>query len=128
MATVLFADDDPDIRELGRLLLVKHGHEVVTAADGRAAIALLLSINPALVITDVNMPEEDGLAVCAAVRSSAALRAIPLVLLTALPLSDERVMHAATASKAVVLIKTDIGRLGELADELVSASRGDEAA
>ena len=127
LATVLFADDDPDIRELGRLLLVKHGHEVVTAADGRAAIEMLLSCSPDLVITDVNMPEEDGLAVCAAVRSSPALREIPLVLLTALPANDERVVRASTTTNAVVLIKTDISRLGDLADQLVG-SCGDEAA
>ena len=40
LATVLFADDDPDIRELGRLLLVKHGHEVVTAAEEAVAFNL----------------------------------------------------------------------------------------
>jgi CheY-like chemotaxis protein len=74
IATVLFADDDPDIRELARLLLAKHGHEVVTAENGLEAIAMLLSVSPALVITDVNMPHQDGVAVCAAVRSSPALQ------------------------------------------------------
>jgi CheY-like chemotaxis protein len=73
------------------------------------------------------MPEEDGLAVCAAVRSSPGLREIPLVLLTALPANDERVVRASTATNAVILIKTDISRLGELADQLVG-SCGDEAA
>jgi CheY-like chemotaxis protein len=127
MATVLFADDDPDIRELARLLLATHGHQVVTAQDGVEAIAMLPDVSPALVITDVNMPHEDGLAVCAAVRSSPALRDIPLVVLTALPISDERVVQASAISKAVVLIKTEISRLGELADTLVAEPRGEAA-
>ena len=127
MATVLFADDDPDIRELARLLLLEHGHQVVTAEDGMAAIAMLPSVRPALVITDVNMPHQDGLAVCAAVRSSPALQEIPLILLTALPVNDERLVQVSVASNALVLIKTEIGRLGDLADKLVSAAAGQAA-
>jgi len=127
MATVLFADDDPDIRELARLLLLEHGHQVVTAEDGMAAIAMLPSVRPALVITDVNMPHQDGLAVCAAVRSSPALQEIPLILLTALPVNDERLVQVSAASNALVLIKTEIGRLGDLADKLVSAAAGQAA-
>lgn len=127
MATVLFADDDPDIRELARLLLLEHGHQVVTAEDGMAAIAMLPSVRPALVITDVNMPHQDGLAVCAAVRSSPALQEIPLILLTALPVNDERLVQVSVASNALVLIKTEIGRLGDLADKLVSAAASQAA-
>ncbi|HWF58034.1 MAG TPA: response regulator [Candidatus Dormibacteraeota bacterium] len=121
---MLFADDDPDIRELARLLLGKHGYEVVTAEDGLEAISLLPRVRPGLVITDVNMPRQDGLAVCVAVRSHPTLQGIPLVLLTALPLDDERVVQACTSANAEVLIKTDISRLGEVADRLVTGSNG----
>lgn len=124
IATVLFADDDPDIRELARLLLIKRGHQVVTAEDGMEAISMLSTVSPALVITDVNMPHQDGVAVCIAVRSSPALQGIPLVLLTALPVNDERVVRACTTTNAVVLIKTDISRLGEVADSLVTGANG----
>lgn len=121
---MLFADDDPDIREFARLLLAKHGHDVVTAQDGLEAISMLPRVSPALVITDVNMPHQDGLAVCIAVRSSPTLQGIPLVLLTALPVNDERVVRARTTTNAVVLVKTDISRLGEVADSLVTGSNG----
>jgi hypothetical protein len=57
-------------------------------------------------------------------RSSPALWAIPLVLLTALPIDNERVILASTSSNATVLIKTDISRLGEVADRLVTGSTG----
>lgn len=120
LAKVLLADDDPDIRELGRLLLSRHGHQVVTAEDGVQAIAMLPQETPALVITDLNMPHKDGRDVCSAVRSSSALRKIPVVLLTALPLNDERVVQATEECHAVVLLKTDISTLGDLADRLVS--------
>ncbi|MDQ6856767.1 MAG: response regulator, partial [Candidatus Dormibacteraeota bacterium] len=84
---MLLADDDPDIRELGRLLLSRHGHQVVTAEDGVEAIAMLPRETPALVVTDLNMPRMDGRDVCSAVRSSSRLRLIPVVILTALPLT-----------------------------------------
>ena len=122
MAFVLFADDDPDIRELAGLLLGHHGHDVVTASDGDQAIELLSGITPDLVITDLNMPKQDGCAVCAAVRSRPDLRDIPLVLLTALPLDDQRVLRASAESSAIPVAKTDISSLAELADSLVSPS------
>ncbi len=120
MARVLVADDDPDIRDLARLLIGRHGHHVITAGDGDEAIAMLHSEAPALVVTDFTMPRQDGRVVCRAVRANPALEGIPLVLLTALPLTDERVVNASTESGAVILAKTEIGRLGELADSLVS--------
>ncbi len=83
---------------------------------------MLPSVRPSLVITDVNMPQQDGAAVCTAVRSSPALREIPVILLTALPLDDERVVKASNVGNAMVLIKTDISRLGEVADSLVPRS------
>jgi two-component system, cell cycle sensor histidine kinase and response regulator CckA len=122
MARVLVADDDPDIRDLARLLISKHGHQVVTAGDGIEAIAMLTSEAPALVVTDFTMPHKDGLLVLRAVRSMAALQRIPVVLLTALPLTDERVLRASAETAAVLLAKTEISRLGELADSLVSGA------
>jgi CheY-like chemotaxis protein len=124
MALVLVADDDPDIRDLARLLISRHGHEVVTVGDGGEAIALLASEPPALVVTDYTMPKQDGLVVCRAVRSSPELGAIPLVILTALPITDERVVRASTETSAVILSKTEISRLGELADGLMSGRAG----
>jgi CheY-like chemotaxis protein len=119
LARILVADDDPDIRELARLLLVRHGHQVVTAVDGEEAIAMLPSVIPAMVITDLIMPQQDGFAVCVAVRSSPTLQNVPVVLLTALPSGDARVVEAAAHNNAVFLAKTDISRLGDLADSLV---------
>ena len=122
MARVLVADDDPDIRDLARLLISRHGHQVVTAEDGTEAIAMLEDVDPALVVTDYTMPRQDGLVVCRAVRAIPALEQIPLVLLTALPVNDERVVSASQETDAVVLAKTEISRLGDLAEELMSGA------
>lgn len=122
MATVLFADDDADICVLATQLLARRGHTVITAADGAEAIGLLADVAPDMVITDLNMPRQDGRAVCRAVRAIPHLRNIPLVLITALPASDQRVLEVATENMAVVIAKTDIVRLPELAEQLVSTA------
>jgi CheY-like chemotaxis protein len=122
MASVLFADDDPDIRALVSQLLGRRGHHVVTAGNGTEAIMMLTEFSPDMVITDLNMPQQDGSAVCRAVRESQRLSHIPLVLITALPEDDLRVLQAVSESRAVVIAKTDIVRLPDLADRLVSSA------
>jgi CheY-like chemotaxis protein len=122
MASVLFADDDADIRALASQLLGRHGHHVVTADNGSEAIMLLAEFVPDMVITDLNMPQQDGRAVCRAVRQSPRLRNIPLVLITALPEHDLRVLQAVSESRAIVIAKTDIVRLPDLAEQLVSSA------
>ena len=122
MACVLFADDEADMRALARQLLSRRGHDVRTAEDGGEAIAMLAEIEPDLVITDLNMPRVDGQAVCIAVRRSPTLAGIPLVVLTALPLDDQRVLRVTAESNAIAVAKTDIRRLPDLADELTRAA------
>lgn len=122
MASVLFADDDADIRALASQLLGRRGHHVITAGDGSEAIMLLTEFIPDMVITDLNMPQQDGYAVCCAVRESPRLRHIPLVLITALPEDDVRVLQIVSESRAILLAKTDIVSLPDLADQLVSSA------
>ena len=61
MAPVLVVEDDPRVRELIRLVLVRAGHEVVAVAGPHAALAAL-NRQPAisLMLVDVVMPEMDG--------------------------------------------------------------------
>jgi len=61
--TVLLVDDDPLLRELLEQALVGAGHTVLTAADGVQALAIARTegCRIALVVTDILMPEMDGL-------------------------------------------------------------------
>lgn len=73
MGRVLVVDDQPSIRQVTRLLLVRNGYEVIEAEDGEQAIATLESgDNPeklVLVICDLVMPKGSGLEVTTYVRS-----------------------------------------------------------
>jgi CheY-like chemotaxis protein len=80
---ILIADDD-DISVLAlEAMLVKRGHSVVTAGDGRTALAILQRPDPPpLAILDWMMPELDGIEVCRRVRAQPSLRTLYLMLLT----------------------------------------------
>ncbi len=61
MARILVSDDDQDVRRAIRRLLQSDGHEVTEAPDGRVGMKLFRQ-NPAdLVVTDLLMPEQEGL-------------------------------------------------------------------
>ena len=61
MARILVIDDDPEIRETVRRILASRGHTVELAQDGKVGIAALAQHVPDLVITDVFMPDQDGI-------------------------------------------------------------------
>jgi CheY-like chemotaxis protein len=59
--SILVADDEPDLRDLIQLTLEAAGHRVVTAADGRKAGEALRQQAFDVLVTDVLMPERDGI-------------------------------------------------------------------
>ena len=61
MPRILVIDDDPDIREFLSDVLTAAGHTVFTADDGRAGLRRYWELRPELVITDIFMPENNGL-------------------------------------------------------------------
>lgn len=88
---VLVVDDDLGVRTILERLLGAEGLEVVTAESGIRALALLERRPPDLVLLDVVMPGLDGFAVCAQIKDNPATRLIPVVLVTGLGNSDDRV-------------------------------------
>lgn len=60
MATILLVEDNADAAEPLEMALRRAGHHVVTVADGRAALALIVEQRVDLVVTDLRMPRMDG--------------------------------------------------------------------
>lgn len=85
---ILFADDDPEIREVLRLLLAGEGYQVMEAANGSQALELLDNTID-LVILDVMMPGMGGYAVCAEIRKQSA---VPVLFLTAKGQDSDKTM------------------------------------
>ena len=65
---VLVVDDDPKIVQLVRAYLEREGFAVVTAGDGRAALAAIRDLTPRLIVLDLMLPEIDGMTVARRVR------------------------------------------------------------
>jgi DNA-binding NtrC family response regulator len=59
---IVVIDDEPVLRLTFRHILQEEGHEVWDAGNGRSGLALCRETNPDLVITDVIMPEQEGIA------------------------------------------------------------------
>jgi PAS domain S-box-containing protein len=82
-ATVLVVDDSVTVREVLRVELGRAGLEVVTASDGEEGLRVAADRLPAAVIVDGAMPGMDGATFIRQLRSDAALRTTPCILLTA---------------------------------------------
>jgi signal transduction histidine kinase len=83
-AEILVVEDSPTQAEKLRHLLERDGHLVTVAGDAAQALAFLGERRPALIITDIVMPEMDGYDLCRQVKSDERTRGIPVVLLTSL--------------------------------------------
>ena len=90
---VLAVDDDP----VSLRLLVRHleraGHTVVTATNGRHALAVALESNPQIVVTDWMMPEMDGIQLCKTLRRFGSGRNLYILILTGRD-EEDRVVEA----------------------------------
>ncbi len=86
---ILIAEDSPPQAQLMRHILERHGYRVMHAANGRLALAMASQFKPAMIISDIVMPEMDGYALCEAVKADEALREIPVILVTLLSDSQD---------------------------------------
>lgn len=105
---VILADDQAVIRMGLRAMLVEAGHEVVgTATNGKAAVTLVQTTKPDLVILDIKMPEMDGLE---AARRIMAQRPTAIVMLTAYSQRDliEQATAAAVFAYLVKPVKEEL--------------------
>jgi signal transduction histidine kinase/CheY-like chemotaxis protein len=79
---VLVIDDDPQQRDLMQRYLSKEGFIVRTASSGAEGLHLAAKLLPAAITLDVMMPDMDGWTVLSAIKGDAALRDIPVIMLT----------------------------------------------
>ncbi len=79
---ILAVDDSASIRQMVSFTLKGAGYEVIEAVDGRDALEKLVATSVHLVLTDLNMPNLDGIGLIRGVRANPSLRFIPVILLT----------------------------------------------
>lgn len=83
MKTILVVDDEADIALTLKAFIELHGFRVLTAFDGLEGLHKALDEPPDLVVTDITMPRMDGLELVNRMRASAALRMVPIIVISA---------------------------------------------
>jgi putative two-component system response regulator len=90
VAKVLVVDDLPMNLELLEAILIRQSYEVLMANSGMAALEILARTDVDLILLDVMMPEMDGFETCRRIKSLAATRMVPVILLTGLNDQESR--------------------------------------
>jgi two-component system, cell cycle response regulator DivK len=82
---VLIVDDSPDARELYATYLDHAGFSVRAVADGEAALAAAVEMQPDVIVMDRSMPHLDGITATRRLRMLPRIRTVPVILLTGYP-------------------------------------------
>lgn len=93
-------DDKPEIRNMVEAVLKFNGVEPTMLSDGRLMVETARRIQPDFVILDLRMPEIDGWEVARQLRSDSALKHIPIIVLTASGITQDRALGNALAIDA----------------------------
>ena len=89
---ILVVDDEPSIVQLVQGNLERHGFTAETAENGVEALTRILTHRPDLIISDIKMPEMDGLELLAHIRDDPETRDLPVIFLTS-KAADHEVMN-----------------------------------
>lgn len=79
---ILTVDDSPTVRQLLKMTLTDAGYEVMEAADGREALSMVRQHQFDMLVTDLNMPQIDGIQLIEEVRKIPGNRFMPIIMLT----------------------------------------------
>lgn len=101
-ASVLIADDDPNIVRALRFLMDREGHAVRTATDGEKALAAIEEMPPDLVLLDLMMPKGSGYEVCRALRANPSYDKVSIIMLTAKGREDDQRLGMSLGADAYI--------------------------
>lgn len=119
MAKVLVVVEEFGIADLLDMILSDEGHQVVTAMNGKDGLEALARERPDLILSDYMMPVMDGAAMLARIKGDAALREIPVAMMSSMPeeaVAERCADHAAFLRKpfkldeVLALVERLIGR------------------
>jgi two-component system chemotaxis response regulator CheY len=88
--TIMTVDDSASVRQMVAFTLKQAGHNVLEAADGQLALTKLSASRADMVITDLNMPNLDGIELIRQLRAMPLYKYIPIVMLTTESQADKK--------------------------------------
>ncbi len=97
--TIMIVDDSASIRQVVGIALKGAGYDVVEACDGKDALAKLTGQKINLIISDVNMPNMDGISLVQEIKKLAAYKFTPIMMLTTEAADDKKQAGKAAGAK-----------------------------
>lgn len=116
--TVLLIEDNEQNRYLVTFLLESHGFAVVAASDGLRGVEMARSVEPDLVLLDIQLPIMHGYDVAAALRAIEPLRRVPIVAVTSYAMAGDRERALAAGCSGYIEKPIDPGTFVEEIREL----------
>jgi len=101
--TILIVDDSISLRQVVSIALTNAGYEVLEACDGKDALSKLTGQKVHLMISDVNMPNMDGISFLKAVREHPSYKFTPVIMLTTEAGEDKKKEGQAAGARAWVV-------------------------
>lgn len=111
--TVLVAEDDPEVRHMLRASLGTRGYKVVESADGQETLEIARAERPDVILMDLQLPRLNGFAVARFIRQTDALRAVPIIVVSAHDPAKHRNLALAAGCNAYIQKPIDLDHLDE---------------
>jgi two-component system response regulator VicR len=89
---IVCIEDDPEMIELVKLILIRKGYDVTGATGGKEGLKVVEEVKPDLVLLDLMMPDMDGWEVYKQMRDNEAMKHIPVIVVTAKAQSIDKVL------------------------------------
>lgn len=122
-ARILYIEDNLANRELVKRILEIEGYEVLEAEDGYAGYEAALSLEPDLILMDINLPEIDGLTLTTRLRQHDRLRDVPIIALTANVMKGDREKTLAAGCDGYIRKPVDVDELPVEVERFLKLSR-----
>ncbi|MFU8789163.1 MAG: response regulator [Methylobacter sp.] len=119
--TILFVEDSASVRQVMNSTLTREGYDVILASDGQDALGKLDGIKIHLIISDVNMPNMDGLTFVKAAKQLPAYKFTPIIMLTTETQEDKMNEGKAAGVKAWIVKPFQPAQLLAAVSQLIQA-------
>jgi two-component system chemotaxis response regulator CheY len=111
MKTILTVDDSITIRQMTRMVLQEAGYRVIQAEDGVEGLLKLKAQDVHLILTDINMPNMDGIEFTRQVRATAEHKFVPIIMLTTESHSEKKQLGRAAGATGWIVKPFDPDQL-----------------
>lgn len=101
--TIMIVDDSASLRQVVSIALKGAGYDVIEGSDGRDALSKLTGQKVNLIVSDVNMPNMDGITLVQEVKKLPAYRFTPVIMLTTEAGDDKKMAGKAAGAKAWIV-------------------------